>query len=160
MKICKEELQSYIDDCNDAIIGGEKMEVNPIFLWEICEELLFLRKRNEKFIDRETFPEFAGYQKTVKMLLDERTLLEGVAEEAAEVSQAALKLIRALWLNNNMTPVSPEDAEAKLLEEFVDVMMCFRALGYDVESLAENSYYNRKWKRWVNRLQDEKRGAE
>lgn len=32
---------------------------------------------------------------TVQNLLDRRTLLEGLAEEAAELSQAALKLIRA-----------------------------------------------------------------
>lgn len=32
---------------------------------------------------------------TVQNILDRRTLLEGLAEEAAELSQAALKLIRA-----------------------------------------------------------------
>ena len=36
--------------------------------------------------------------------LDRRTLLEQLAEEAAELSQAALKAIRAEELSNNPTP--------------------------------------------------------
>lgn len=35
--------------------------------------------------------------------IDRRTLLEQLAEEAAELSQAALKLIRAEGLSNNPT---------------------------------------------------------
>lgn len=38
--------------------------------------------------------------------LDRRTLLEQLAEEAAELSQAALKAIRAEELSNNPTPTN------------------------------------------------------
>lgn len=38
--------------------------------------------------------------------IDRRTLLEQLAEEAAELSQAALKLIRAEKLSDNPTPAN------------------------------------------------------
>lgn len=41
-----------------------------------------------------------------------------LAEEAAELSQAALKLIRAKGLSGNPTPISDEEAEAHLAEDY------------------------------------------
>lgn len=41
----------------------------------------------------------------------------GKVVEAAELSQAALKLIRAKSLSGNPTPISEEEAEAKVLVE-------------------------------------------
>lgn len=49
--------------------------------------------------------------------LDHRALLEGLAEEASELSQAALKYIRAAQLSNNATPTTIEEARAALQEE-------------------------------------------
>lgn len=54
--------------------------------------------------------------------LDERTLLEQLAEESAELSQAALKYIRAHELSKNYTPKTEEEAERDLQEEFSDVL--------------------------------------
>lgn len=47
-------------------------------------------------------------------------LLRQLAEECAELAQAALKVIRA---RHGETPVTPEKARAKLLEEIADVMV-------------------------------------
>lgn len=61
------------------------------------------------------------YLKNLEMVrnkLDSRALLEGLAEEAAELSQAALKLIRAKGLSGNPTPISDEEAEAHLAEDY------------------------------------------
>lgn len=95
--------------------------------------------------------------------LDERTLLEQLAEEASELSQAALKLIRAKGLNNNNTPVGEQEAMLSLSLEYMDLLMVYSMLlekdrkilriakansilpGKDMEN-----YF--KWKRWAERL--------
>ena len=60
--------------------------------------------------------------------LDERTLLEQLAEEASELSQAALKLIRAKGLNNNNTPVGEQEAMLSLALEYMDLLMVYSML--------------------------------
>ena len=47
---------------------------------------------------------YKNYRDYILDKLDERTLLEQLAEEASELSQAALKLIRAKGLSENITP--------------------------------------------------------
>ena len=61
--------------------------------------------------------------------LDARTLLEQLAEESAELGQAALKYIRAHELNKNYTPKTEEEAELDLQEEFTDVCCVANMLG-------------------------------
>ena len=56
--------------------------------------------------------------------LPDRELLEQLAEESAELSQAALKCIRAQGFSQNPTPVSCEDAMKNLQEEINDVLDC------------------------------------
>ena len=91
------------------------------------------------------------YAEYVKEKLTERELLEQLAEEAAELSQAALKLIRAKGYSNNVTPTSEGDAEDNLFEEFRDVVVVFylleRGLGAAVDV---DGYW--KWVRWAKRL--------
>ena len=53
---------------------------------------------------------YKNYRDYILDKLDERTLLEQLAEEASELSQAALKLIRAKGLNNNNTPAGDQEA--------------------------------------------------
>ncbi len=79
--------------------------------------------------------------------LDERDILEQLAEEAAELSQAALKLIRARGLSHSKTPTPEVLAADAVIEEATDVMMCLAVL--DIVPDAEGSP---KWQRWVNRL--------
>ena len=63
----------------------------------------------------------------VRMKMSTRTMLEQLAEEAAELSQAALKLIRAMG-DENPTPVTREEAENNLVEEATDVMLVLETL--------------------------------
>lgn len=56
-------------------------------------------------------------------------LLAGLAEEAAELAQAALKYRRALD-GTNPTPMPPKEAETELMEEVADVLLYLGVLGY------------------------------
>ena len=90
------------------------------------------------------------YKKIIQETLTERDLLEQLAEEAAELSQAALKLIRASGMNKNVTPVSREQAAENLLDEFRDVMIAAEALGIWAGDHRMDSH---KWQRWAERVQ-------
>ena len=85
----------------------------------------------------------------IRKKLDRRTLLEGLAEEAAELSQAALKVIRAEKLSENCTPVSIYDARVALKEELYDVMTMADVLG-----ILPGVFYPdyEKTERWASRL--------
>ena len=63
----------------------------------------------------------------VRNKLNSRALLGALTEEAAELSEAALELIRAKGLSSNPTPISDEEAEAELLAEIADVINCINA---------------------------------
>ena len=89
------------------------------------------------------------YKKIVQETLTERDLLEQLAEEAAELSQAALKYIRAAGMNGNVTPVRAEEAAENLLDEFRDVLIVAEALGI---FLGDHRMDSHKWKRWAERL--------
>lgn len=86
--------------------------------------------------------------------LDE--LLAGLAEEAAELAQAALKYRRALT-GINPTPVSAEDARAAMLEEIVDVEQYINMIGVR-RNREDNSVLLRltlaKRERWAERMRE------
>lgn len=86
------------------------------------------------------------YQEYVLDVLTERELLEQLTEEAAEMQQAAMKLIRAEGLSNNTTPVTAGQARTNLQEEFSDILM--------VAELLEliDCQNDKKWQRWAERL--------
>lgn len=95
--------------------------------------------------------------------LDERTLLEQLAEEASELSQAALKLIRAKGLSENVTPKTEQEAVSALAEEITDcciVVELVCAKNWEIiGAIQENNFAdgdnvmnNPKWKRWAERL--------
>lgn len=81
---------------------------------------------------------------------DRRTLLEQLAEEAAELSQEALKLIRAEGLSNNPTNCNTLIAQEQLNDEVADVLMMVDALRIPVLE----SYANDKWQRWADRIKE------
>lgn len=62
------------------------------------------------------------YKEYILRVLTERELLEQLTEEAAEMQQAAMKLIRAEGLSNNTTPVTAGQARTNLQEEFSDLL--------------------------------------
>lgn len=101
-----------------------------------------------------------GYLGTVGTILrhtDRRTLLEQLAEEAAELSQAALKLIRAEKLSNNMTPLSIIEVRDNLIEELADVEVCCELLGLNnrFSSSRKHMIAREKLTRWADRLEEE-----
>ena len=88
----------------------------------------------------------------IKQHLPQDELLAQLAEEAAELSQAALKLRRALT-GINPTPVTVDEARKSLVEEAADV---YNVLGLllDAEDNAEiYEIIRRKKERWLNRLE-------
>lgn len=76
-------------------------------------------------------------------------LLAQLAEEAAELGKAALKLRRALN-GKNPTPVSPVDAIRNVQEEMADVLLCVLSIGFDEQS-AERTI-REKIPRWSGRI--------
>lgn len=74
-------------------------------------------------------------------------MLEQLAEEAAELSQAALKLARVLR-GENPTPVTEERAWKHLVEEYTDVYQCAAELRIPVDWLQ----IAKKEKRFMERM--------
>ena len=93
--------------------------------------------------------------------LKDEEILAALAEEAAELSQAALKLRRAIT-GINPTPKSREECFDDLQEEFADVVNCIKAYlctKENCKTFKESSKFiaESKKSRWLERL--EKRGA-
>ena len=80
-------------------------------------------------------------------------LLAQLAEEASELTHAALKLRRACD-GTNPTPVSPDEALANLREEVADVMLLLEVLQLGMDAHLPEYYKTRNAKldRWVLRL--------
>lgn len=82
--------------------------------------------------------------------LSNEELLAQLAEEAAELGHAALKL-RRVYDGTNPTPVPKEDALKALMEEIADVQLVLETLGLDA-----NPRYaeirQAKLDRWAQRL--------
>lgn len=95
------------------------------------------------------------YIDQVTNVLDEPELLCQLAEEAAELGQAALKLRRALT-GDNPTPVTVDEAQRALVEEIADVALCLDALGMDTNNralmLSVVRTKNKKSQRWAKRI--------
>ncbi len=80
-------------------------------------------------------------------------LLCQLAEEAAELSQAALKMRRTLS-NMNPTPVNRKTAEEAILEEIADVKLCLHVCGFEKvrDKIEVNRIISAKAERWRQRL--------
>ena len=89
-------------------------------------------------------------QAYIKTHVDTRELLEQLAEESAELCMASLKLIRALGLSNNPTPIDIQTAVEHIREETEDALLCITLLseytGIDTEEPIG------KEERWADRL--------
>lgn len=90
----------------------------------------------------------------IRAALPEDELLAQLAEEAAELAQAALKL-RRVMNGKNPTPVTQMQAEANLIEELADVRLCAEVLDRgtrlknQIDSIAAS-----KLARWAKRLEE------
>lgn len=78
-------------------------------------------------------------------------LLAGLAEEASELAQAALKYRRALT-GANPTPVTEEDAYDQMLTEIADVQLYLSML--DINWLVVDDTKDEKIERWAKRLEE------
>ena len=83
--------------------------------------------------------------------LPEETRLIQLAEESAELAQAALKVIRA---RRGDTPISEESARSNLLEEIADVFVCADVLTTSADRLKIRAIRQRKKERWELRIND------
>lgn len=79
-------------------------------------------------------------------------VLDQLAEEAAELAQAALKLAR-VYRGTNPTPVSAETAYNRLIEEYSDVIL----VGHVLDVYADPEIMAVKTERWLKRLEDDKK---
>lgn len=106
---------------------------------------------------------YKNYRDYILDKLDERALLEQLAEEASELSQASLKLIRAKGLNNNNTPVGEQEAMLSLALEYMDLLMVYSMLLEKDRKILRTTKANSilpeedmenyfKWNRWAERL--------
>lgn len=88
----------------------------------------------------------------IKQHIQQDELLAQLAEEAAELSQAALKLRRALT-GINPTPVTAEEARANLVEEIADILNVSDLL-LEIDDVDEiYDIVQRKRERWLKRLE-------
>lgn len=81
--------------------------------------------------------------------MDTSELLTGLAEEAAELAQAALKLRRALY-KLNPTPMSEDEAYERLCEEAADVLLYLDVIRPNKKHVSD--ILERKKRRWAKRL--------
>ena len=83
----------------------------------------------------------------IKDYISQSEILAQLAEEAAELAQAALKLRRAMN-GMNPTPVGFSEAYNNLIEEYSDVTLCIRELDMNYSP----DIIEKKTKRWIKRL--------
>lgn len=88
----------------------------------------------------------------IKNRLPGEERLAQLAEEAAELAQAALKLRRAIG-NTNPTPVSVSAARDNLIEEYADTILCIRAILDNNEIALGNDIAAVKARRWADSLE-------
>ena len=89
---------------------------------------------------------------------DTLSILLALAEEASELSQAALKYARALELVKHPTPVSTGEALKKIEEELCDLDIVLR-VAQNKKIIYSWSGHAKKIERWANRLREaEKNG--
>lgn len=80
-------------------------------------------------------------------------MLEQLAEEAAELAQAALKAARILR-KENPTPVTLSEACVKLREEYTDVVQC----AFELMLIPDSEQIVEKALRFKKRLEEGKQG--
>lgn len=85
---------------------------------------------------------------TIRELPEETRLIQ-LAEECAEASQAALKLIRAM---HGDTPVSEAEARTHLIEEIADIRVCASVILSDLDQVACDWIAQNKRRRWESRI--------
>lgn len=89
----------------------------------------------------------------IRERIDEPELLAQLAEESAELAQAALKYRRTLT-GENPTPMGRKEAVANLIEEMADVDLCISLLTRPGDPAQREMIERAKLLRWESRLKD------
>ena len=148
---------AHLTSLGDWIIKGVHGEYYPckpdIFAktYESCAPLVGIPDP-EKAIRALLFETNREY---IQNELGDAEILAGLAEECAELGQAALKLRRVLD-GKNPTPKTLEEVKENLLEEIADVFNCISELSIinDDELDAAMLLGEEKIIRWAERLRD------
>lgn len=74
-----------------------------------------------------------------------------LAKAASKLAHSALKL-RRTFSHENPTPVTTEAAVLKVQEELADVLLCLDILGFDVTDANIDLIQEQKIMRWIGRL--------
>ena len=94
-----------------------------------------------------------GWTRQIVEQYGEEYIFRQLAEEASELCQASLKMVRAM---RGETPVKTADALARVLEEIADVEVMLHVLKTGVLNDRENekiaSIYRRKKDRMIDRM--------
>lgn len=101
------------------------------------------------------FGDVKGKIHRLRELLPLEEQLAQLAEEAAELSFAALKYRRAMSCKNP-TPLTEDEALELLKEEVSDVIQCIDVIGIldDTDQLVETlAMQNAKYDRWIERIE-------
>ena len=120
-----------------------------------CEEFCYPEdmssqvEENEVDVIRKALADWRPELNHIIEALGTEELLAQLAEEAAELGKAALKLRRALN-GKNPTPVSPAEALRNVREEMADVLLCSISVGLD-ENITERTI-REKIPRWSGRI--------
>lgn len=100
--------------------------------------------------------ELSAVQEAVSDNVSAQALLCQLAEEASELSMAAMKVMRAAYLEDNPTPVTKEAAIQNLEEEIGDVLVAIDAILANTDLQVSNQQilktYNDKFLRWLHRI--------
>ena len=90
--------------------------------------------------------------------ISELAVLIALAEEASELSKAAMKLARAKGLLDNPTPISVAQAESDLIEEYNDLLICVGVLNKmpSLTICVDVDLRKRKCSRWAERIKSYK----
>ena len=90
--------------------------------------------------------------------ISELAVLMALAEEASELSKAAMKVARAKGLLDNPTPISVAQAENDLIEEYNDLLNCIVMLNkVSGLTVSENTVLrDSKYRRWAIRIRSYK----
>lgn len=88
----------------------------------------------------------------IRSRVPEAEMYASLAEEAAEIAQAALKCRRTM-VEGNPTPISKGTAHTEFLVELGDIMTCLEVLGIDLNTNQTiQTVKNAKLERWADRI--------
>lgn len=91
--------------------------------------------------------------------VNERTMLEQLAEEASKLTWAALKLIRTKGYSDNPTNIDVDVALGNIKEEMADTILLIDLVSMLLDAPPNNAISDCKIKRWADRLGFKEKGV-